>query len=220
MFDWMNKNAHILEGGFSFRRKGCEWTLRLKEVAKFLVLIFILTSGIEKYKTEKPPLCLRCKQNSIDSYSSEELSRLVQNDSLKFLEPLDSLMTYLVVSHTDSYTGPGYYYSYDRGRDLYGIILEQDYAMKLYLIGIEKEQIRICVLAAAFGGDGGDGYEMSSELRHDTLYTREIVSTVYVDIVTDTFSDSMKAEIFNKTYLILANHVELIHAVSTSFTRY
>lgn len=168
-----------------------------------------------------PKLCGHCVLDESGSYNAKTLVEIINTNSIKSLEPVDSTHKSLVSKCTGISERNGFYfYSYNAARDLYGVIIEEDYSTSLFLVAFNDSAVKSCILVAATGGDGGDAYEISSLMKSDTLLKSEKITSVFINPETDDFTDSLRVDSINTSYLIQKNKsLHLFKSDTSSFIR-
>lgn len=167
--------------------------------------IVFFSCGINNFHNI-PQLCDRCVLDQNDIYKAVTLVEMTEANSIKSLQPIYNTHKISVSKCTGiSKKNNFYFYSYNATRDLYGVIIEEDYSTSLFLVAFNNGDVKFCVLVAATGGDGGDAYEISSQIKSDTLFKSERITSVVINPETDVFTDSLRVDSIDSWYLIEKN---------------
>ncbi|MBV6484833.1 MAG: hypothetical protein KFKLKKLM_01358 [Flavobacteriales bacterium] len=191
---------------------------------KLLIIIFYVAFFIgcgNRTLQNTPKLCEQCVIDENGSYTAKTLVEMTKANSIKSLQPLDSIHKLLVSKCTGiSERNSFYFFSYDASRDLYSVIIEEDYSTSLFLLAFDSNTVKQCFLVAATGGDGGDAYEVSSQFKIDTLLKTEKITSVFINPETDDFTDSLRVDSLNTSYLFDKNKtLKTLHSDSSAYIR-
>ena len=187
-------------------------------LAYILLCALILSCSNGQIGKDKS-FCKDCLTDDSGQYKAETLNRFIRNKLGKLFE-VDSIFksNFLKCSKTEILSEFKWFYlSKDKNRNYYHLIGQGDYSTELWVVAVNKRDgIEYCFLGAASGGDGGDGYEIYSNLNDSILSQTQIYTSIFMDSLKNDFTDSLRTDSIVLEYLVRDNDLVVMRTDSLS----